>query len=48
MSMTTSVNRYQQYQPENRQWHKAWKGKELEAYISSNNNDGVRSYTQET
>ena len=45
MAMVASVNRYQQYQPLNRQRHKACKGKALESNKSSNKNVGKRSYT---
>ena len=46
--MVTSINRFEQYQPTNRQRHKAWKGKSLESNKSSNKNDGQRSYTYGT
>ena len=46
--MVTSINRFEQYQPTNRQRHKAWKGKALESNKSSNKNDGQRSYTYGT
>ena len=48
MAMAASNNRHQQYQPANRQRHKAWKGKALESNKSSNKNDGQRSYTHDT
>ena len=48
MAMATSVNRYQRYQPANRQRHKSWKGKALESNTSSHKNDGQRSYTYGT
>ena len=45
MAMVALVNRYQQYQPANRQRHKPCKGKAPKSNKSSNKNVGRRSYT---